>query len=388
MKKICLLILALGVWGCDSTSQAGDTESEPGEGSLSLSSIDPSDEEASEGTGGEQSSSEDICLLPKEPGSCEALFPAFYFDSDEGECLEFNYGGCDGNDNRFDTLEECQLACGESVGGETSDGDAGWESPGASSGESSENSESDSEADGGEITEEADEGGEADIPEGVDPDCYEECIDSGEGEDACLGLCRIEAPSEEGGSEEGGEEGGEIELPEGVDPECYLECMASGEPQDYCFGLCRVGPEEEGGEGGPDTVDGYPFGSLVCTLTGSGLGVGQASYHFVSPSKNYISYEKAPPEWGMDNGQKLTAQKDFIEVSWDFEERQFNGEVNWNDPEGTSVSGTNYWVYELQFSEDYGYIQAGFVNTYFGFLFIDSKFYPDDYYYECSTNQP
>lgn len=28
-----------------------------------------------------------------------------------GECTEFIYGGCDGNDNRFHTKEECEAFC-------------------------------------------------------------------------------------------------------------------------------------------------------------------------------------------------------------------------------------------------------------------------------------
>jgi len=37
--------------------------------------------------------------------------PRFYFDSQAGSCLQFFYGGCQGNGNNFRTLEECQEAC-------------------------------------------------------------------------------------------------------------------------------------------------------------------------------------------------------------------------------------------------------------------------------------
>ena len=34
-----------------------------------------------------------------------------YFDNAEKRCMPFYYGGCEGNDNRFDTFEECQKSC-------------------------------------------------------------------------------------------------------------------------------------------------------------------------------------------------------------------------------------------------------------------------------------
>jgi len=40
-----------------------------------------------------------------------AAFLKFYFDWQQGECLKFYYGGCQGNENRFDSLEECEMNC-------------------------------------------------------------------------------------------------------------------------------------------------------------------------------------------------------------------------------------------------------------------------------------
>jgi hypothetical protein len=47
--------------------------------------------------------------MPFDPGPCEALFPVFAFV--DGACVEKTYGGCQGNANRFSTLEECMAAC-------------------------------------------------------------------------------------------------------------------------------------------------------------------------------------------------------------------------------------------------------------------------------------
>lgn len=49
------------------------------------------------------------CLQPFVQGTCEAYFPVFAFI--DGACQSAVYGGCDGNDNRFTTIEECLNAC-------------------------------------------------------------------------------------------------------------------------------------------------------------------------------------------------------------------------------------------------------------------------------------
>ena len=54
---------------------------------------------------------ENTCLQQKYSGRCTAEFTRYYYDSDEGKCLEFVYGGCDGNGNNFETLSECQRTC-------------------------------------------------------------------------------------------------------------------------------------------------------------------------------------------------------------------------------------------------------------------------------------
>jgi hypothetical protein len=52
-----------------------------------------------------------ICMQPSVVGPCRALLPRFFFNPSNGECVLFNYGGCQGNDNNFATQEECQTSC-------------------------------------------------------------------------------------------------------------------------------------------------------------------------------------------------------------------------------------------------------------------------------------
>jgi len=54
---------------------------------------------------------EDICKLPKDKGPCRARKPRFYYDSITGACSSFMYGGCQGNKNNFDSIEECEAQC-------------------------------------------------------------------------------------------------------------------------------------------------------------------------------------------------------------------------------------------------------------------------------------
>ncbi|VDM29402.1 unnamed protein product [Toxocara canis] len=55
--------------------------------------------------------SERVCVLPFESGQCRDSQQKWYFDKTAGYCRMFVYGGCVGNENRFDTETECMQAC-------------------------------------------------------------------------------------------------------------------------------------------------------------------------------------------------------------------------------------------------------------------------------------
>jgi len=52
-----------------------------------------------------------VCEQARETGPCSNYTIYWYYDSTYGDCSRFWYGGCDGNDNRFDTRDECRNRC-------------------------------------------------------------------------------------------------------------------------------------------------------------------------------------------------------------------------------------------------------------------------------------
>ena len=53
----------------------------------------------------------DVCRLPSDIGTCGDFISAFFYDPLFGQCLEFFWSGCGGNENRFETIEECENRC-------------------------------------------------------------------------------------------------------------------------------------------------------------------------------------------------------------------------------------------------------------------------------------
>ncbi|XP_051812864.1 collagen alpha-6(VI) chain-like isoform X1 [Acanthochromis polyacanthus] len=55
--------------------------------------------------------SKDVCLLTMDAGDCQNYVLMWFYDSKQGKCSRFWYGGCGGNENRFTTQKECENLC-------------------------------------------------------------------------------------------------------------------------------------------------------------------------------------------------------------------------------------------------------------------------------------
>lgn len=53
----------------------------------------------------------DKCSMPKHEGPCGRELPRWFYNSDTGRCEKFLYGGCSGNLNRFVSKTECEEGC-------------------------------------------------------------------------------------------------------------------------------------------------------------------------------------------------------------------------------------------------------------------------------------
>ncbi len=59
----------------------------------------------------------EVCLLPKMTGPCQSSSIRYYYDREKKECQQFHYGGCNGNANNYDTIEKCQSTCSKQTVG-------------------------------------------------------------------------------------------------------------------------------------------------------------------------------------------------------------------------------------------------------------------------------
>uniref|UniRef100_A0A7N5ZVW6 Amyloid-beta A4 protein n=1 Tax=Anabas testudineus TaxID=64144 RepID=A0A7N5ZVW6_ANATE len=53
----------------------------------------------------------DVCWANAETGPCRAMLSRWFFDRQEGRCVQFIYGGCGGNRNNFESEEYCMSVC-------------------------------------------------------------------------------------------------------------------------------------------------------------------------------------------------------------------------------------------------------------------------------------
>ncbi len=90
-----------GSGGSAGTGAGAGTGGNPGTGAGAGTGASPGS-----GGGGSQD-----CQLPKEPGNCLAAIPRWWFNAQSGKCEQFTYGGCGGNANNFESIEQCVKSC-------------------------------------------------------------------------------------------------------------------------------------------------------------------------------------------------------------------------------------------------------------------------------------
>uniref|UniRef100_A0A6G5A7F2 Putative bpti/kunitz family of serine protease inhibitor n=1 Tax=Rhipicephalus microplus TaxID=6941 RepID=A0A6G5A7F2_RHIMP len=59
-----------------------------------------------------EASDNSICNKDFDSGPCFSSMPKYYYRTETKRCEMFVYGGCGGNENRFDTQKACQEKCG------------------------------------------------------------------------------------------------------------------------------------------------------------------------------------------------------------------------------------------------------------------------------------
>ncbi|KAL4662341.1 hypothetical protein H8957_014746 [Semnopithecus entellus] len=59
----------------------------------------------------------DFCFLEEDPGICRGYITRYFYNNQSKQCERFKYGGCLGNMNNFETLEECKNTCEDGLDG-------------------------------------------------------------------------------------------------------------------------------------------------------------------------------------------------------------------------------------------------------------------------------
>jgi hypothetical protein len=98
--------------GTTSTGATSSVAGKPSKGGTSSGgSVGSAGAAATAGTASGGAAGSSACTATPDAGNCDAYIERWYHDPTTGLCRGFIYGGCGGNDNNYQSFEECQKAC-------------------------------------------------------------------------------------------------------------------------------------------------------------------------------------------------------------------------------------------------------------------------------------